>query len=222
MIKADIIAISPHPDDVEIGCSGFILKAKKNGYKSKIVVVTNGQSGLYGEPDVRRKEAIQSSRILTEEDPIFLDEKDGFVENNIILRKKISNVIRMFKPQIVISPYIKDKHPDHIAVSSAVRNSIFSARSNIKELEGEVHDVPIHLEMIINPLYYGLPEIILDISEVWNEKEKVLSIYTSQKPIIDSYKNFEKILSHSFGLHHCEFLSVRKSILKNINSFFER
>ncbi|MGC8638174.1 MAG: PIG-L family deacetylase, partial [Athalassotoga sp.] len=38
MEKTDILAISPHPDDVEIGCSGFILKARKNGYKSKIVV----------------------------------------------------------------------------------------------------------------------------------------------------------------------------------------
>ncbi|MGC9140623.1 PIG-L deacetylase family protein [Athalassotoga sp.] len=220
MKKTDILAISPHPDDVEIGCSGFILKARKNGYESKIVVATNGQSGLYGDSELRKREAIESSRILTGEDPIFLDEIDGLIENNVKLRKKISNVIRMFKPSIVISPYIKDKHPDHIAISSAVRKAIFSARSNIKELESEMHDVPVHIEMIIDPLYSGFANIVLDVSDVWNEKEKVLSIHSSQRAVIDSYKNFEKILSYSFGLIHSEFFSIRKSILKDVNSFF--
>lgn len=220
MNKVDILAISPHPDDIEIGCAGFILKAKRDGYKAKIVVVTNGQSGLHGDPEIRKNEAIQSSRALTGEDPIFLDEMDGLVEDNVILRKKISNIIRTLKPQIVISPYIKDKHPDHVTVSSAVRNSIFAARSNIKELEGEIHDVLVHLEVIMDLLYSGLPQIILDISEVWNEKEKILSIYASQRFVIDAYKDFERMFSYSFGLNHCEFFNVRKSILENIDSFF--
>jgi len=216
----DILAISPHPDDVEIGCSGFILKAKQIGRESQIVIVTNGQSGLYGEPEMRRKESFFASKLLTGKEPIFLNENDGLVENNMNLRKKISNIIRQFKPKLVISPFIKDKHPDHIAVSSAVRDSLFMSRSNLRELENEKYDVPVHLEMIMDPLSSDTYEIILDISEVWDEKEKVLSMHSSQQPIIDSYMNFERIFSTSFGLKHCEIFNVKKSVLKNIDSFF--
>ncbi|BBJ27808.1 PIG-L deacetylase family protein [Athalassotoga saccharophila] len=220
MDKVDILAIGPHPDDVEIGCSGFILKAKSAGYQSQIVVVTDGQAGLSGSQEMRIKEATESAMFLTGKEPIFLHENDGLLDDTLELRTKIANLIRTFRPKIVISPFNKDKHPDHVVLSDITRKAIFMARSNIKALENVRHQIQVHLEMILDPISAGQDEkVIIDLSDVWNDKLKSLDFHRSQKEVIYNYFKFDQMISENFGLAHCELFKLRNSILKNINSF---
>jgi len=52
-MKLDILAIAVHPDDVELGCSGTLLMEKKNGKKTGVVDLTQGELGTRGTPELR-------------------------------------------------------------------------------------------------------------------------------------------------------------------------
>jgi len=212
----DILSIGPHPDDVEIGCAGFIVKARKFNYQSQIVVVTDGQSSLNGDSNTRIKEATESALFLTDKKPIFLHEYDGFLENNLKLRIKIANLIRNFKPKIIISPFDVDKHPDHVSLSLAVKEAIFMARSNIKELEGERHNVQIHLEMLLDLRSLSQSNILLEISDVLKDKFRSLDFHRSQSSVINDYLKLNDAISKSLGFSFCEAFNLRFCALKDL------
>ncbi len=45
-----------HPDDVEVGCGGLIIKLNKLGYRSGLAILTQGEMGTGGTPEIRREE----------------------------------------------------------------------------------------------------------------------------------------------------------------------
>ena len=56
-MKLDVLAIGVHPDDVELSCSGVLLMEKKNGKKTGIIDLTQGELGTRGTLETRYKEA---------------------------------------------------------------------------------------------------------------------------------------------------------------------
>jgi len=60
----DILAFGAHPDDVELSCSGTLLKQKALGNTIGIIDLTKGELGSRGTPEKRAKEARKSSEIL--------------------------------------------------------------------------------------------------------------------------------------------------------------
>ena len=63
MLKLDILVLSVHPDDAELGCSGTILKHIALGYKVGIVDLTRGELGTRGTAEIRDREAAALSLI---------------------------------------------------------------------------------------------------------------------------------------------------------------
>ena len=59
----NILAVGPHPDDVELGMSGSILKFTEAGHQVTIVDLTDGEPTPHGDPETRKKESVKSSRI---------------------------------------------------------------------------------------------------------------------------------------------------------------
>ena len=57
-----IVAIGAHPDDIELGCGGLLLKAVRNGHNVYMYTLTRGSAS--GDPERRTKELIQSSKII--------------------------------------------------------------------------------------------------------------------------------------------------------------
>jgi LmbE family N-acetylglucosaminyl deacetylase len=57
MLKLDILVLSVHPDDAELGCGGTILKHIALGKKVGIVDLTQGELGTRGSAEIRAKEA---------------------------------------------------------------------------------------------------------------------------------------------------------------------
>jgi len=102
----NLLAIGPHPDDIEIGCAGAILKWREKGFKVYLMVMTDGSSG--GNSSARRKEQERSAALL------------GAVDT-------IEDSLRKIKPAFVLVNYPEDTHQDHRALSaatiSAARNS---------------------------------------------------------------------------------------------------
>jgi LmbE family N-acetylglucosaminyl deacetylase len=60
----DIIFTAPHPDDLEIGCGGWIAKLVKQGYRVGMVHLTSGEPTPLGTPEVRARESAEAAAVL--------------------------------------------------------------------------------------------------------------------------------------------------------------
>ena len=63
-MKLDLLAIAPHPDDVELTCGGTMLKMAQEGYATGIVDLTRGETGTRGTPETRLKESARAAKFL--------------------------------------------------------------------------------------------------------------------------------------------------------------
>lgn len=77
-MKLDIVAFGAHPDDVELGCAGTILKEISLGKKVGIVDLTRGELGTRGSAEIRHQEATAAAEILGVAVRENLDMRDGF------------------------------------------------------------------------------------------------------------------------------------------------
>lgn len=97
----DVIAVSPHPDDAEIGCGGTLAKLARK-FHVGIIDLTNGEPTPFNDnPEVRIKESLKSAKILGIE-RILLDLPNRKLMDNIDARIALAKVFRQTKPKIVI------------------------------------------------------------------------------------------------------------------------
>jgi LmbE family N-acetylglucosaminyl deacetylase len=133
-----VMVIAAHPDDPEFGCAGTVLKWAQDGRKITYVLLTSGDKGSH-DPDlrpgrlagVREEEQRAAARELGVQEVIFLRYPDGLLENNLELRRALSNLLRQHRPHIVltIDPWRHYQlHPDHRAVGQAALDAVYSAR----------------------------------------------------------------------------------------------
>ncbi|MFX0080425.1 MAG: bacillithiol biosynthesis deacetylase BshB1 [Candidatus Hodarchaeota archaeon] len=127
-LKLDILVIGAHPDDAEIGCGGTIAHYKKRGKKIGLLDLSNGEPTPFGTVEKRLAEAKAASEILNLDIRITLDMTNRYIENTIENRKKVSEVIRKYKPNILITHPSDDWHPDHIVCHQLVNAAKFQAR----------------------------------------------------------------------------------------------
>ena len=80
--KLDFLAFGAHPDDVELGCSGAILKIQDSGKKVGVIDLTRGELGTRGSSKIRSKETELASKILGLNIRENLEFKDGFIKND--------------------------------------------------------------------------------------------------------------------------------------------
>jgi len=98
----DLIAISPHPDDAEIGCGGTLALLSKKGFRVGIIDLTDGEPTPFNEsPEIRIKEANESARILGV-DRFLLDLPNRVLLDNIDSRMKLASFFREKRPRIVV------------------------------------------------------------------------------------------------------------------------
>ena len=210
-----LLVVSAHPDDMEFGCSGTAHKLVKKGYEAILVVATNGESGFKKaykpktkRVKIREEEQKKAAKILGFKKVLFLHEKDGHLENSLSFRKKLVNLIKKYKPNIVFTfdPANRDfsslnlNHRDHRAVGEAVFDSVFAAKNKYL-FSGEPHKVD-------SLFFFGSskPNHKENISKFLEVKIKALKQHKSQ------FSNFGKIE---------EF--VRKHLLdKSRKSYFEK
>ena len=63
-MKLDLLAIAPHPDDVELTSGGTMIKMAQAGYRTGILDLTRGETGTRGTPETRLKEAARAAKIM--------------------------------------------------------------------------------------------------------------------------------------------------------------
>ena len=113
MPELDILAIGAHPDDVELCCGGTLAKSVKRGRKVGILDLTEGELGTRGNSSIRVKEAQAAAEILgcLREN---LSLPDGNIEVNVPNRMKLIQILRKYRPRVLLIPHFAERHPDHV------------------------------------------------------------------------------------------------------------
>ena len=62
-MKLDILAISAHPDDIELSCSGTLIAHEAMGYKTGILDLTEGEMSTRGTPEIRKKSLLKHLKL---------------------------------------------------------------------------------------------------------------------------------------------------------------
>lgn len=177
-MQVDVLAFAAHPDDIELACSGLLLKLKSAGYATGIIDLTRGELGTRGSAEIRKQEAAAASAILDLKVRENAGLKDGDIqvnsENKIIVIEKI----RRFKPNIVLCPYWDDRHPDHENASRLVQEACFLAGLPKIKTKTEAH----RPKAVIFYFQHKAvsPSFIVDISPHFASKMKAIHAYKSQ------------------------------------------
>ncbi|MBW7675783.1 bacillithiol biosynthesis deacetylase BshB1 [Chryseobacterium chendengshani] len=182
-MKIDILAFGAHPDDVELGCGGTIAKLISEGKTCVIVDLTKGELGTRGTDETRKEEAAASAKILGIVARENLGMKDGFLLNSEEYQMRIVEMIRKYRPEIVLANAIDDRHPDHAKAAKLVSDACFLAGLRKIETisEGEMQDVwrPKHIFHYIQWRDIK-PEFVIDISEHLEKKLEACMAYKTQ------------------------------------------
>jgi LmbE family N-acetylglucosaminyl deacetylase len=133
--KADILVITPHPDDAEFGAAGTMINQVRQGKKVVYTVCTDGSKGTddpHANPqrliEIREKEQLAAAEILGVVEVNFLRYEDQNIEDTPEFRKDIVRQIRTYKPELVITsdPYRRYVwHRDHRIVGRVVLDAVF-------------------------------------------------------------------------------------------------
>lgn len=188
MNKKRILCFSPHPDDEILGCGGSLINASKNGADIGICYLTLGE---YGSPKfspgklktIRKEEALSVCKELgiKKKNIYFVNIPDNQInESDFGSFLYLISIIREFKPDLVYIPHENENYHDHSEASKLTQRALDMSGSNNFLNK---NDKPWWVDNVLayevsTPLSrYQYAE---DISEVIDEKIRILRLYKSQ------------------------------------------
>jgi LmbE family N-acetylglucosaminyl deacetylase len=160
-----VLAIGAHPDDIEVGCAGTLLKYAKQGHEIYVLIMTEGHKG--GESSVRKEEQLRSAEILKPREVIWGRYRDTELSPNMNqIIYDIEEVLKKIKPDFTFVNFGEDTHQDHRALSKATVTASRYIR-NVLFYEGPTtHDFS--------------PTVFVDIKETVDDKISMLLAHHSQ------------------------------------------
>ena len=175
----DALAFGAHPDDVELFCGGTLIRLAELGYATGVVDLTRGEKASNGSPDERAREAAAAAAELGAAFRDNLDLPDTGLGPTEPQLAAVVGVLRRRRPELVLAPWIEDRHPDHAAAAALVTRAVFFAGVRRFAPEAGERFVPRRL------LYYAMrhrmpPSFILDTSAAVARKARAIACYASQ------------------------------------------
>ena len=236
MIKLDILAIGAHPDDVELGCAGTIAKEISKGKKVGIIDLTRGELGTKGDANTRDTESNDAANLLGVEFRENLNFSDCFFSNDKEHQLKLVEVIRKYKPDLVICNAVQDRHIDHSKAAKLVTDACFL--SGLKKIETTCDSISQDPWRPVNVYHYiqwnnNEPDFVVDISDFIKNKLDAVMCYKSQfydpndnsevtpistKNFLDSIEYRARDLGRLAGVEYAEgFNALRTPIVNHIS-----
>lgn len=208
-MKLDLLAIAPHPDDVELTCGGTMAKMAEAGYATGILDLTRGETGTRGTPEMRLREAAKAGKILGAKVRRNLGLPDAHLRVCDEYKAAIAEVIRELEPHTVILPYWEGRHPDHYTSAILGFEACFVAGLKNYALAGEAFRP---FKIIYAAAYANvMPTFAVDITAQYERRKRAILAYESQfKPLrkdrktkvylpLDELEERMSITSGSFG-----------------------
>jgi N-acetylglucosamine malate deacetylase 1 len=222
----DILAFGAHADDVEIGMAGTIAKFQKLEMRIGICDLTEAELSSNGDVETRYKEAEVAATILGVKTRVNLKLPDRGLLLHEEWINKVSYIIRKYRPRIVFSPFLVDRHPDHGNCTRIIEEAIFSAGINKYKVQD---GLPAHK---VNQVFYYFingfhtPQFVVDISSEMDIKVQCLQAYKSQfiksndsfeTPLVNGYidtvKSRDKLFGTEVGVQYAEGFVSKKPLL---------
>lgn len=184
-MNLDILAIGVHPDDVELSCTGTLLHYIGLNKKVGLLDLTRGELGTRGNARIRTEEAMEAAKLMGALIRVQLDMADGFFEHekeNII---PIIEVLRKYRPDIVILNALDDRHPDHGRAAKLSADACYL--SGLQKIEtfdpqsGQLQEKwrPRVVMHYIQD-YYSKPDFVFDITPYFKKKMEIINAFKSQ------------------------------------------
>ena len=187
----DVMVVTPHPDDAEFGVAGSVVRWVREGKDVVYVVCTNGDKGT-NDPNmkpeelakIREEEQLAAAKLLGVREVVFLRHPDQSLEDTAEFRKELVRLIRMYRPETVVTadPYRRYIwHRDHRIAAQVTLDAVFPYAR-------DVHSYPDLLEEGLEPhrvreiLLWGSPDTNyrLDITDTFDIKMEALACHKSQ------------------------------------------
>jgi bacillithiol biosynthesis deacetylase BshB1 len=178
--KFDVLVFGAHPDDVELSCGGTVAKMVGSGAKVAIVDLTRGELGTRGSAELREKEAAEAAKILGVDTRLNLGLKDGFFLCDEASLLEVVNVIRKYRPRIVIANALQDRHPDHGKGAELVSQACFL--SGLKKVDTPDNPNTHRPDSVYHYIqdYTRIPDVVIDISDFVETKKNAIMAFSSQ------------------------------------------
>jgi LmbE family N-acetylglucosaminyl deacetylase len=106
-----VLALGAHPDDVEAGCGGALIKYAVQGHRVFMMVMTKGELG--GDPAVRAYEQEGAAKIMGVEKIFWGGYADTAVPMDRELIQNIERVVLEVEPDVIFVNFHDDTHQDH-------------------------------------------------------------------------------------------------------------
>jgi LmbE family N-acetylglucosaminyl deacetylase len=160
----NILAIGAHPDDIEFGCAGTLIKYQRRGHRMFLLVMTKGQEG--GQGRAREAEQVASNAVLGVEEIFWGGYHDTQIPLSQGLIAAIEDVLKKIRPNMIFCHYSQDTHQDHRNLAQATLSAT---------------------RYVPNVLYYEgpttqdfSPQVFVDISDTIETKMAALKSHSSQ------------------------------------------
>ncbi len=159
-----ILALGCHPDDIEFGCGGTLIKYAKAGHEVCLMVMTEGRAG--GDSEIRRTEQEASAEILGCKRLFWGGYRDTELPLNRELIQKVEGIIAEVGPDFIFVHYFDDTHQDHRNLANSTITATRYTR-NVLFYEGPTTN-------------NFTPTVFVDITEEEADKIAALEAHASQ------------------------------------------
>lgn len=176
--EVDLLAFGPHPDDIEIGIGGTVAKHAALGFRVGLCDLTAGEMGSNGTVDERLAEAEAARGVLGALWRTNLRLPDRALGTDASHVRTVASLIRAARPRIVAVPYWSDRHPDHVAASQLLTESVFSAGLRKFAANGDAWKAQSVCYYFIND--GATPSFVVDVSDQYELKRKALACHVTQ------------------------------------------
>lgn len=174
----DVLAFGAHPDDVELGAGGTMLRFAAAGLRCGVVDLTRGERGSRGTAETRAEEARRAGEMMSLVVRETLEFPDTELQPGLDVRRAVIEAVRRHRPRILLAPLPGDLHPDHDAAGRAVRAAFYPSGMKNVTADGE----PYRPRALFHYLMHTEREtdVVVDVSDVWEARLDLARCFGSQ------------------------------------------
>lgn len=224
MVK--LMVVGAHAGDAEVTCGGLVAKLTRAGHEVVIVHMTLGERGHpklseeeYGIQ--KRREAEEAARILGAK-PVFLPYRDGELPVSSEAKFQLCDLIREYKPEILVTHWKGSIHRDHKSAYRNVVDALFYAALPAVKREKPAHRVRrvFFAENWEDPRGFR-PNVYVDISDVFDVWKEAASAYAFARgetgfPYIEYYTCLFRIRGIESGFKYAQALMAPSEQLRQV------
>jgi bacillithiol biosynthesis deacetylase BshB1 len=186
--KLDVLAVAPHPDDLEITCGGTLARLVRQGYRVGIIDLTTGEPTPRGSEEIRAREAEAAREVLGVPLRILAGLPNRELMDTPAHRYVLGTLFRRYRPEVVIGTAGRTPaaSPDHYQAQLLIEAARFYSQLTKWEdrFEGTAPWRVPHLVYAPFPFDAEVRQwpgtFVIDISETFEVKMKAVECYASQ------------------------------------------